>query len=391
MSNTPSKNKYIPFSLPFIGQEEKNEVLDTLGSGWITTGPKTKLFEDKFKEYTDSSYAVALSSCTAALHLSLLALDIGPGDEVITTPFTFIATVNAIVYTGATPVLIDIRKDTLNIDWEKIEEKISTKTKAIIPVHYAGQPCEMDKIIKIARKYKLCVIEDAAHALGAEYKGMKIGSIGDLTCFSFYPTKSITTGEGGMVTTNRQDLADKIRILSLHGMDKDAWKRYGQNAKWFYDVKYCGYKYNMTDLQAAIGIPQLKRLENFIAARNKKAQLYDHGFSDIEQITTPRIKTNIKHARHIYPILLNEELMMIGRNEFIEELGRRNIGASVHFIPVHIHSFYKEKFGFKEGSLPVAESSYKGILSLPLYSSLPEKDIHFVIKSVKEVIKKFRK
>jgi dTDP-4-amino-4,6-dideoxygalactose transaminase len=345
-------------------------------------GPKTIEFEKLIAKYTGAKYTIAVNSCTAALHLSLIALGIGEGDEVITTPFTFAATANVIIQVGAKPVFVDIKKDTYNIDPEEIKKAITPKTKAIIPVHYAGQPCEIDKIMKIAKKHNLFVIEDAAHAIGAEYKGRKIGTIGDLTCFSFYATKNMTTGEGGAITTNNKKLAEKIKILRLHGMSRDAWKRYSKRGSWYYEIKECGWKYNMTDIQAAMGIVQLKKLDKFIEIRRKYVQIYNRELSKIKGIITPYEMPNVKHVYYLYPILLKN----YDRDKFINKMTKNGIQCSVHFIPLHLHPFYRKKFGFKRGDFSNSEWVYEREVSLPLYPKMEEKDIKFIINAIKKII-----
>lgn len=383
----PVRKTFLPFSLPLLGEEERDELRKTLDSGWITTGPKTRRFEADFRKYIGSKYAIAVSSCTAALHLSLAAIGVDERDEVITTPFTFAATGNVIVHQKAKPVFVDINKQTLNVDPEKIRRKITAKTKAIIPVHFGGQPCDMDEILKIARRRRVLVIEDAAHAVGAEYKGEKIGTIGDITTFSFYPIKNITTGEGGMVTTNSKKWADKIRILSLHGITSNAWKRYSSKGSWYYEIMFPGYKYNMTDMQASLGIHQLKKLPKFLEIRTKFAKIYDKAFNSISQIILPRVDNKVKHARHLYTVLLNLKSLRINRNDFIKELYAENIGTSVHFIPLHLHPYYKKSFGYKKGDFPNAEYIYERIISLPLYPKMCEEDVHNVIEAVEKIIK----
>jgi len=345
-------------------------------------GPKTIEFEKLIAKYTGAKYTIAVNSCTAALHLSLIALGIGEGDEVITTPFTFAATANVIIQVGAKPVFVDIKKDTYNIDPEEIEKAITSKTKAIIPVHYAGQPCEMDKIMKIAKKHNLFVIEDAAHAIGSEYKGRKIGTIGDLTCFSFYATKNMTTGEGGAITTNNKKLAEKIAILRLHGMSRDAWKRYSKKGSWYYEIEECGWKYNMTDIQAAMGIVQLKKLDKFIEIRRKYVQIYNRELSKIKGIITPYEMPDLKHVYYLYPILLKS----YDRDKFINKMAKNGIQCSVHFIPLHLHPFYRKRFGFKKGDFPNSEWVYEREVSLPLYPKMKEKDIKFIINAIKKII-----
>ena len=384
------KKKLIMFALPDINHEEINEVIDTLKSGWLTTGPKVRKFEEEFAEFIGSKYALAVNSCTGGLHLSLAAAGVGEGDEVITTPFTFVSTVNVILHLGAKPVFVDIGPD-FNIDVNKIEAAITPKTKVILPVHYSGQPCEMDAIMDLAKKYNLTVIEDAAHAVGAEYKGKKIGTIGDLTAFSFYATKNLTTGEGGMVTTNNEEYAQKIRKLTLHGISKDAWKRYTSEGSWYYEVIYAGYKYNMTDIQAAIGLHQLKKIEKFNSKRAELAQLYTQLLSDVEEIETPKVNPEVKHSWHLYVIKLNLEMLKIGRSEFIEKLKENGIMTSVHFIPVHLHPYYRETFGFKKGDFPVAEAIYERVISLPLHTKLEKNAIYYIAEVIKNLCKKYRR
>ncbi len=360
------RQSFLPFSLPTIGDEEIKEVLDTLQSGWITTGPKTKRFEEEFREYIGARHAIAVNSCTAALHIALAALGIGPGDEVIVPTFTFCSTANVVVHLGARPVLVDVGED-FNVTPQAIEQAITPKTRAIILVHYGGQPCDLEAIYAIAAHHRLCVVEDAAHAVGATYHGHKIGSdslrpatcdLRVVTCFSFYATKNITTGEGGMITTADDELAERMRLLSLHGMSKDAWKRYTSAGSWYYEVVMAGYKYNMTDIQAALGIHQLRKLDGFIAARQRIARLYDQAFADMPEIETPIVHPGRSHAYHLYAIRLNLERLTIDRAQFIEELKGLNIGTSVHFIPVHLHPYYRETFGYRrEISLSLSGST----------------------------------
>ncbi|AKB79722.1 Bacillosamine/Legionaminic acid biosynthesis aminotransferase PglE [Methanosarcina horonobensis HB-1 = JCM 15518] len=376
------RTEFLPYCQPSINDEEIESVLDSLRSGWLTMGPKTIEFENLIAKYTGAKHAIAVSSCTAALHLSLLACGIGKNDEVITTPYTFASTGNVIVQVGAKPVFVDVRKDTYNIDPEKIEDAITPNTKAIIPVHFAGQSCDMHEIMKIAEKNNLFVIEDAAHAIGSEYHGKKIGCIGDFTCFSFYPTKNMTTGEGGAITTNNDEFVDKLKSLRLHGISKDAWKRYSNQGNWYYEIEDCGWKYNMTDLQAALGIPQIKKLDTFCDIRKKYADIYTKSLCRIEGIITPYEDLDAKHVYHLYPLLLEK----YNRAKFIEEMGKRNISCSVHFIPLHLHPFYKNQFGFKKGDFPNAEWLYEREVSLPLYPKMKIEDVRSVIEAVEDII-----
>jgi dTDP-4-amino-4,6-dideoxygalactose transaminase len=382
---------FLPFSLPDIGQEEIDEVADTLRSGWLTNGPKTRAFEQAFLDITGTKEAVALSSCTAGLHLALLAAGVGPGDQVITTPITFPATVNVIIHAGATPVLADIDADDYNIDPVAIERCIMSKTKALIPVHYAGLPCRMDEISSLAAHHRLRVIEDAAHALGASYHGRPAGSLGDAGVFSFYPIKPITTGQGGMLTTDDEALAERVRLLALHGLSKGAWARYSEKGSWAYQVLAAGFNYVMTDIQAAMGIHQLAKAEAFHARRTRLAAEYDRLLSSVpEVIPPPRLEDSV-HAWHLYPIRLDLERLRIGRDQFIEELRDRGIGTSVNFIPMHYHPYFAETLALKEGDFPIAEQVFAGLVSLPLYTRMQDADVARVVEAISNVISTARR
>jgi dTDP-4-amino-4,6-dideoxygalactose transaminase len=382
----PTRKSFLPPFRHAIGEEEIAEVVDTMRSDWLTTGPKTHYFEDRFKEYVGCDHAVAVSSCTAAMHLSLVAAGIEDGHEVITTPFTFAATAEVIIHQHAKPVFVDIEPDTYNIDVSKIEETIGEQTRAIMPVHYAGHPCDMHAITQIADQHKLQIIEDAAHAFGAAINNRLIGSFSKATCFSFYATKVITTGEGGMVTTNDGSFAEKIRLLSLHGLNKDAWKRYSRQGAWYYDILCPGYKCNMTDIQAAIGIHQLKKAPEMQQRRKDIAQRYTKAFKSIPEITTPSSKKNVQHSWHLYPVLINTDLLNISRNGFIDALRSENIGTSVHFIPLHLHPYYRRVYHYKRGDFPVAESVFDRTVSLPIYSRMTDNDVSDVIASISKVV-----
>lgn len=386
LGGEPVRKEFLSFHQPLIGQEEEMEVIDTLRSGWITTAQKTKRFEEMFKEYIGVKFAIGVNSCTAALHLGLVASNIGHGDEVITTPITFAATANVIIHRGAKPVFVDVEPDTLNIDAAKIEEKITKRTKAIVPVHFTGHPCEMDKILEIAKKYNLMVMEDAAHALESKYHGQKVGQIGDIGTFSFYATKNITTGEGGMLTTNNEEIARMVQIMALHGLSQDAWKRYSEAGWKHYDVIYAGYKYNMFDIQAALGLHQLAKAEDFLITRQKYVQMYDEAFKDIPQIKPLARRENIKHAHHLFVVIVDTDKISVGRDDILTALKAENIGMAVHFRALHLQPFYREKFGFKQGDLPLAEYASDRIISLPLYPKMTTEDVEDVIKAVKKVI-----
>ena len=385
-----TRNEFLPFARPLIDEKDIEGVVDTLNSDWLTTGPKTHLFEERFADYIGSKYAVGVNSCTAALHISLAALGIKQGDEVITTPITFVSTANVILQQGAIPKFVDINPDTFNIDPYLIKQNITKKTRAILPVHIGGQPCEMDEIMEIAYDNNLLIIEDAAHAVSAEYKGKKIGNIGDATCFSFYPTKNMTTGEGGMVTTNDEELKELLKMWGLHGISKDAWKRYTAEGSWYYEVLCPGYKYNMTDIQAAMGLSQLDKLNDFQRKRESIIKKYNEAFQDVKELSLPYVIDDIKHAWHLYIIKIRPERLKINRNQFIEALRAENIGTSVHFIPVHLHSYYMNSFGFKKGDFPNAESVFDRIISLPLFPKMNEQDIADVITAVRKIVDYFK-
>lgn len=385
----PTRTSFLPLSRPDIGEEEKAEVLDTLNSDWLSKGPKTKKFEEQFKDYVGAKHAIALSSCTAALHIALLTVGVMPGDEVITSPLTFIATGNAILYVGAKPVFVDIQRDTYNMDPELLEQRITEKTKAIIPVHFAGLPCEMDDIQKIAKKYQIPIIEDAAHAIGASFKGKKVGNIGDITCFSFYATKTLTTGDGGLITTNNEDFARKLEILSLHGMSTGAWQRYSPtgSAKW--EMVELGYKYNMTDIQASLGIHQLAKIDSFVKKREDIFCFYDKMLKEIPEIQIPASRGYCKHARYIYPIVLRTEKLTAGRLELINHLKAENIGTGIHFISIHLQPYYEKLFGFKPEAFQNALYVSDRILSLPLFTKMTENDAYYVVNKIKGFIQKY--
>jgi perosamine synthetase len=377
--------QFLPFHIPDIGQDEIESVVDTLRSGWLTTGPKVKQFEEAFAKTVGASHAVAVNSGTAALHLALEALEIEEGDEVIMSTMTFAASAEVVLYFKAKPVLVDCRPDTFNLDPDQIEQAISPRTKAIMPVHIGGQPCEMDRIQQIARRYNLKVIEDAAHALPARYRGRMVGTIGDITCFSFYATKTITTGEGGMATTDNPEWAERMRIMSLHGISKDAWKRYTSEGSWYYEILYPGYKYNMTDIAAAIGIEQLRKCHQFWESRQRYAELYNLGFRDMPAITVPHVAQDAQHAWHLYIIQLDLEQLRIDRSEFAELLKRENIGTSVHFIPLHLHPYYRDTFGYRPEDFPNASAVFERIISLPIYPKMTEADVQDVIDAVRNI------
>jgi len=388
---TPIRDDFLPYGTQWLDDKEINEVVDTLKSDWITTGPKMKKFEEAFRKFRNSRYAVAVNSGTVALHISTSSIDINAGDEVITTPLTFVASANCIVYRGGTPVFADIKKDTYNIDPDEIRKKVNPKTKAIIPVHFAGQPCDMDEIIEIAEENDLYIIEDAAHAIDAEYKGKKIGSISDLTTFSFHPVKNITTAEGGMVTTNNDDLYNKLLMYRTHGINRDAIKRFGKEGGYNYDMQYLGFRYNLSELHSALGIVQLKKLESFQAKRRKIVKIYNRELQYIDEITIPYVKDNIKHSWHLYVIQLNIEKLKVDRDQIFKAMRAENIGVNVHYIPIHYHTYYQKKFGLQKGILPNVEWLFPRLLTIPLFPKMSEKDVYDVINSLEKVLKYYKK
>jgi len=380
----------LPFSPPLIGEEEISEVVDTLRSDWITTGPKTKRFEKEFAAYLDAPGALALNSCTAGLHTALATLGIGPGDEVITTPMTFAASVNVIEHVGAQPILVDVEPDTLNIDPALVAAAITPRTRAVLPVHFAGHPADLDPIAELATTHRLAVVEDAAHALPARYRNRPIGAGGNPAAFSFYATKNLTTAEGGMLTGDAEFL-DRARVVSLHGMSRDAWKRYERGGSWFYEVVLPGFKYNMTDIQAALGLWQLRKLAGFQERRRAVVRMYDEAFGQNDALELPARRPEVEHAWHLYVLRLRPGALRIHRDEFIEELRQRNIGTSVHFIPIHVHPYYRDKYHYQPDSFPVAYGNYQRMLSLPLNPRLADGDVHDVIEAVLDVVRQHRR
>ncbi len=380
------REDFLALCKPMIGDEEVTAVVDILKSGWLTTGKAVKDFEQGVCDYTGAKHALGLMSCTGGLHMALAAHGVGPGDEVIVPTYTFVATAHVVTWLGATPVLVDSDPQTFNIDPAAIQKAITPKTKAIIPVHIAGNPCDMDAIMALAKQHKLVVIEDAAHALGTTYKGRKIGAIGDVTAFSFYAIKNMTTGEGGMLTTDDEALMTKLRRLAYFGVNKDAYDRYGKGGSWYYQVEGQGYKYNMDNIQGAMGVEQLKKLDTFNAKRTELAAAYTKRFSEIKGIRLQEIQEGGESCWHLFTIVIDEDTLGITRADLIDKLKEYNIGTSVHFIPLHLHPFYQEQYGYKEGDFPGAESVYKGLITLPLYPGMEEKDVEYVVEAIKEII-----
>jgi dTDP-4-amino-4,6-dideoxygalactose transaminase len=397
-SSQPGRVSRLPFAKPTIGEDEIAEVVSALRSGWITTGPRTKLFEEQFGAEVGADAVIALSSGTAAMHLALVAMGVGAGDQVFTSPMTFCSTVHVIEHVGARPVLVDIEARTLNLDptalSAAIAESAPERPAAIMPVHYAGHPCNMTAIVDIAREANLCVVEDAAHAFGARYEGSPVGQTieglaGHAVCFSLYATKNITTGEGGVLASTT-GLVDVAREWSLHGMNRDAWRRYA-GGSWRYDVLHPGFKYNFTDLQAALGIAQLRRHQDLKARRTDIACKYTHEFGDIEELQTPSASAEVEHAWHLYPLRLNLERLTISREQFIEELHARNVDASVHFIPVHEHAYYRDKYGWRPEDFPVTHREFTRMLSLPIYPLMTDEDVADVVAAVQAIVSKHRR
>ena len=390
-AEAPVRTELLPYFQPEIDREAIAGVVETLQSNWLTTGPKVQLFQQRLAEYVGAPHAVAVNSATAGLHLVLAALGVGPDDEVITTPMTFCATAEVVEYQRARPVFVDIERDTHNINPAQVEAAITPRTKVLIPVHFAGHPCPMDELLAIARRHHLFVLEDAAHAIGALYQGRPVGSIGDATVFSFYATKNLTTGEGGMITCRDEELAKKLQCLSLHGITRDAWKRYSTEGSWFYEVQYLGYKYNMTDIAAALGLRQLETLWRSNIRRRRIAARYDAAFAGLPAVTTLAVRPGVQSAAHLYVIKLDLARLTVDRAAFIDALHEEGICTSVHFIPIHLHPYYREKYGYAPGAFPVAEDIYAQSISLPLYPRMSDEDVEDVITAVYRVVERHRK
>jgi dTDP-4-amino-4,6-dideoxygalactose transaminase len=390
MTNTArpvrSPDKFLVFGSPLIGEEEKKEVLDCLETGWLGTGPKVARFEQDFRAYKQAGFAVAMNSCTAALHLSILAANIGPGDEVITTPLTFCASVNAIIHAGAQPVLADVDPTTFNIDPVRVEAQITTRTKAILPVHFAGRPCDMDGLGMLVKKHGLLLIEDCAHAIETTYKGKHVGTFGEFGCFSFYVTKNVATGEGGMVLTPREDAANRLKILALHGMSKDAWKRFTDEGYKHYQVVECGFKYNMMDIQAALGIHQLRRVEASWRRRQEIWQIYQRAFRDLPLTLPAPPEEGTRHAYHLYTVLVDFERTGVSRDAFMGAMTAENVGVGVHYRSIPVQPYYAERFGWKPEDYPNSVSIGEQTVSLPLSAKLTDEDVHDVIRAVRKTL-----
>jgi UDP-4-amino-4,6-dideoxy-N-acetyl-beta-L-altrosamine transaminase len=383
----PVRNKILPYGHQWIDEEDIASVVEVLKSDWITQGSKVDEFERNVAAYCGVRYAVAVSNGTAALHAACVVARISKGDEAITTPITFAATANAVVYCGGRPVFADIREDTLNIDVAEIKKKLSARTKAILPVDFAGHPADLDEIMAIAKDRKLIVIEDACHALGAEYKGHKIGSLADMTILSFHPVKHITTGEGGMVLTDDREFYGRLKVFRHHGIVKDDLGK----GPWYYEINSPGHNFRLTDFQCALGISQLKKLDSFVERRRQIASRYNQAFAGMKEIMTPMESADVKAVYHIYVIQLRTELLKVGRKEIFEALRAENIGVNVHYMPIHLHPYYQREFGYKKGDYPRAEKYYERAITLPVFPKMGDEDVRDVIEAVQKVIQCYQK
>jgi len=385
------REDFLPFALPDTDETEIREVEDVIRSGWLTTGARTRRFEAEFAAFIGVAHAVAVNSCTAALHLALEAIGLKEGDEVLTTPYTFAATGEVVRYFNARPVLVDVEPDRLTIDPALVERAITPRTRAIVPVHLAGLPADVDAIGDIARRHGLRVIDDAAHALPTRTRGRLVGTTADITCFSFYATKTLTTGEGGMICTDSDEWAARCQIMSLHGISRDAWNRYGAEGSWRYDVIAPGFKYNMTDIAAALGLAQLHKVDRMRERRSDIASRYSAAFGGNEALQVPPSGEAGEHAWHLYMLRLNASALTIDRASFIDRLKERRIGTSVHFIPLHVHPYYRDTFGYRPEDLPVAWTEYQREVSLPIYSRMSDRDVDSVIEAVIDVAARHRR
>lgn len=387
----PFRATWLPFHRPCIEEDEIAEVVDTLRGGWITTGPRAKRFEQEFAEYIGAKYAVAFNSATAAMHLALEAIGLRPGDEVIVPAYTFTATAEVVLYFDATPVIVDVDPLTLNIDPAAAEAAVTERTRAIMPVDLAGVPCEYDHLRDLARRHNLVLIEDAAHALPSRYKGELVGTLAGITCFSFYATKTLATGEGGMLVTDNEQWAERAQVMSLHGMSRDAWKRHTAEGSWYYEVVATGFKYNFTDLAAALGLRQLTKQARFLAERTAIAERYSAAFGSLPELDVPTIPDHVETSWHLYLLRLNLDRLACDRAEFIKALNAENIGTSVHFIPLHLHPAYHERYGFTPDSFPVSYQQYRRVISLPIFPGMTDADVDDVIGAVQKVVRHFRR
>jgi dTDP-4-amino-4,6-dideoxygalactose transaminase len=388
---SPYRETWLPFHKPCIEEDEIAEVVDTLRGGWLTTGPRAKRFEKEFAEYVGAKYAVAVNSATAAMHLALDAIGLKPEDEVIVPAYTFTATAEVVMYFGAKPVIVDVEPQTMTIDPAAVEAAITERTKAIMPVDLAGVPCDYEPLIEHARRNNLVVVGDSAHAIPTRYKGQMIGTVADITAFSFYVTKPLATGEGGMLVTDNQEWAERAQVMSLHGMSRDAWKRHTSEGSWFYEVVAPGYKYNLTDVAAALGLRQLAKQDRFMAERLAIVEKYHAAFREIPEIEAPSDQPYGDSSWHLYLLKLNLDRLTVDRAEVIKALNAENIGTSVHFIPLHLHPSYKERYGFTSDSFPVAYQEYRRVISLPIFPGMTPQDVDDVIGAVRKVVGHYRR
>jgi dTDP-4-amino-4,6-dideoxygalactose transaminase len=389
---TPVREHFLPFARPSIGDEEIEEVVRTLRSGWLTVGPRTRAFERAVADYIGVPEAAALSSCTAGLHLGLVALGVGEGDEVVLPALDFVAGANCVVHVGARPVLVDVDPATLNAGPEAFERAITDRTAALMPVHYGGRPCNMDGIMELARSRGIRVLADAAHAMGAAYgDGKKVGSRADASSFSFYVTKGITTGEGGMLTSRDPELVERVGVLSLHGMSAGAWNRYSERGSWYYDVLEAGHKYNMSDMQAAIGMHQIGKVDTFRERRQEIADIYDRALAELVAVSTPPPCTGCTHAWHLYPIRVDTAALRVDRDQLLRALTEEGVGTSVHFIPVHYHGYYRELLKHQRGSFPVTETFFDQAVSLPIYPAMTDEDAEDVVSALKKLVRYYER
>ena len=382
----PVRETLLPYGRQSIDEDDIRAVIEVLRSDWITTGPKVPEFEEAFANYVDARFAVSFSSGTAALHAAAFATGLGPGDEAITTPLTFCATANCVLYQGSKPVFADVCPDTLNIDPNEVVARVTPRTKAILPVDYAGHPANLDPVLELAEERRLVVIEDACHALGAEYKGRRVGSISQMTVFSFHPVKHITTGEGGMVTTDNVELARQLRLFRNHGIDGDARQRQAEG-QWYYEMVSLGYNYRLTDIGCALGLSQLRKMDTDLARRRKIAARYTAAFQSVPGVIPPAVRPDVKPAWHLYPIRLDLAKLPVGRAEIFRALRAEGLGVNVHYIPVHMHPFYRQRFGYQAGEYPVAEAAYERLITLPMYHGMSDQDVEDVVEVVRKVLK----
>lgn len=385
------RQDFLPFAKPDLGEAEVEAVSEVIRSGWLTTGPRTREFEERFAEYVGAKHAIAVNSATAALHLALEAIGLQASDEVIVPTMTFAATAEVVRYFNATPVLVDMQATTFNLDPEQVAAHVTPRTKAIMPVHVGGQAADLDEIHAIAKQHGLYVIEDAAHALPSFYHGQMIGNLSDFTTFSFYVTKTLATGEGGMITTDNDEWADRCRVMSLHGISKDAWKRYTKSGSWYYEIVAPGYKYNMTDMAAALGLVQLDKVEAMYQRRLSIAQAYDEHLGPHWAFEPPIALTDRNHPYHLYILRLNLDRLTLGRDAFIEALRDANIGTSVHWIPLHMHPYYAHNYGYRPDNFPVAYREYQRIISLPIYPTMSDEDVMYVVQNLMHIAENHRK